>query len=429
MLTLKVEGKHINIELLSQEIIEYEFELEVPNSKYARGMDDSSLIIKGNVNYTLEHSPGAMEAIRAWSKREFKNDGGYYNLVKVAHIHRGEEVRSITFQNAYIIEYFEDYDVPSGQGDFTIILKQKLDKKEGIIVAPFSKIFQKPKQPRPTDMLVSNIMTGLLPSHMDINEGGSSTGNPILDYILTPEQRAKLLTANRRSRKLLNDDQISWLEMQPNHMRDGVDGLEEQILEITRAFQSSLTTEQVRQLNFSTSGVLEPLTNVQRLQLLQHLDANNGTFRDHNFLREIGVNPSDFARSLNHTATVIETEYRMVRQGTNLWEQTVLTMNQRAREQAAFVMGLAGMGMMAGGNRNSKGQGQQRPSSLPPRQTITSNKGKVIDITPSQNHTTLPNGHNPGVRGTPNSSVDILDSQGNLVTRRWLIAKDKHLET
>jgi len=36
-------------------------------------------------------------------------------------------------------------------------------------------------------------------------------------------------------------------------------------------------------------------------------------------------------------------------------------MNQRARDQAAFVMGLAGMGMMADGNRNSKGQGQQRP--------------------------------------------------------------------
>jgi len=101
-------------------------------------------------------------------------------------------------------------------------------------------------------------------------------------------------------------------------------------------------------------------------------------------------------------------------------------MNQRAREQAAFVIGLAGMGMMGGGNRNSKGQGQQRPSqgvtsppskNIPPKQTVISNKGTVIDITPSQTHSTSKT--NLGLNGVPNSSVDILDRQGNLVTRRW----------
>jgi len=84
-----------------------------------------------------------------------------------------------------------------------------------------------------------------------------------------------------------------------------------------------------------------------------------------------------------------ETKYEFTRQGTNLWEQTVLTMNQRAREQADFVMGLAGMGMMAGGNRNSKGQGQQRPpqgGGSPPKQTVTSNTGNVYDFTPSFPH-------------------------------------------
>lgn len=46
-----------------------------------------------------------------------------------------------------------------------------------------------------------------------------------------------------------------------------------------------------------------------------------------------------------------------------------------------------------------------------------SNLGNEIDITPSSNHSTVPK--NPGPKGTPNSSVDILDDAGNIVTRRW----------
>lgn len=48
---------------------------------------------------------------------------------------------------------------------------------------------------------------------------------------------------------------------------------------------------------------------------------------------------------------------------------------------------------------------------------IISNLGKEIDITPSTNHTTTTK--NPGLRGTPNSSIDIIDSAGNIKTRRW----------
>ena len=40
-----------------------------------------------------------------------------------------------------------------------------------------------------------------------------------------------------------------------------------------------------------------------------------------------------------------------------------------------------------------------------------------IDVTPSNNHFTV--NKNPGYKGTPNSSVDILDINGNVSTRRW----------
>ena len=48
---------------------------------------------------------------------------------------------------------------------------------------------------------------------------------------------------------------------------------------------------------------------------------------------------------------------------------------------------------------------------------VTSNLGNEIDITPSSNHSTVPK--NPGPKGTPSSSVDILDNAGNVATRRW----------
>lgn len=48
---------------------------------------------------------------------------------------------------------------------------------------------------------------------------------------------------------------------------------------------------------------------------------------------------------------------------------------------------------------------------------IKTNLGNEIDITPSSNHSTTSN--NPGLKGAPNSSVDILDGNGNIKTRRW----------
>ena len=49
--------------------------------------------------------------------------------------------------------------------------------------------------------------------------------------------------------------------------------------------------------------------------------------------------------------------------------------------------------------------------------SVTTNTGEVLDTTPSKTHFTT--NKNPGANGTPNSSVDIVDSHGKLKTRRW----------
>lgn len=51
------------------------------------------------------------------------------------------------------------------------------------------------------------------------------------------------------------------------------------------------------------------------------------------------------------------------------------------------------------------------------KDVIKNNLGKEIDITPSKAHTKV--NKNPGPFGEPNSSVDILDSKGELTTRRF----------
>ncbi|WP_342415161.1 WXG100 family type VII secretion target [Paenibacillus sp. FSL R10-2782] len=53
------------------------------------------------------------------------------------------------------------------------------------------------------------------------------------------------------------------------------------------------------------------------------------------------------------------------------------------------------------------------------KQTLTSNKGTSIDVTPSSNHTSTTTNPHPA-KGEPNSSIDILDKNtGEIKTRRY----------
>jgi len=52
-----------------------------------------------------------------------------------------------------------------------------------------------------------------------------------------------------------------------------------------------------------------------------------------------------------------------------------------------------------------------------PTGKVKSNFGNEYDLTPYDNHYDVYK--NPGPRGEPNTSVDIHDSEGNFVTRRW----------
>ena len=65
----------------------------------------------------------------------------------------------------------------------------------------------------------------------------------------------------------------------------------------------------------------------------------------------------------------------------------------------------------------AKKQGLKPNLQLFAENKIISTLGKEIDITPSKNHFSVDK--NPGTYGKPNTTVDILDSNGNIKTRRW----------
>ncbi|WP_219834728.1 hypothetical protein [Paenibacillus sp. R14(2021)] len=68
----------------------------------------------------------------------------------------------------------------------------------------------------------------------------------------------------------------------------------------------------------------------------------------------------------------------------------------------------------APGQNGAKGAGNEG------RQIVRTNLGNEIDITPYKNHTTAPSNRNPGLKGEPNSSVDIVDpNTGQIKTRRY----------
>jgi len=65
--------------------------------------------------------------------------------------------------------------------------------------------------------------------------------------------------------------------------------------------------------------------------------------------------------------------------------------------------------------RNDKGK------SKTDKEAVNTNKGNEIDITPTENYSS--SDKNPGPKGKPNSSVDILDKNGKIKTRRWYNSK------
>jgi len=127
-LRLTVEGSE-NISLGITNIIDVAFGSDIPKDSNARSTDlGSTLMIKGKILAAV----GGEEAddtkkLAAWSLVPAENSDCYRN-VKVDVISASQVVRQVTFPNAFIVGYEEDFSDDTGVGTFTLLLKQKKDK-------------------------------------------------------------------------------------------------------------------------------------------------------------------------------------------------------------------------------------------------------------------------------------------------------------
>jgi len=138
-LSLSVKGANIDIQLSEYEIDGFDFIYGAPESKYAKSGDERCLRITGRISAMIENNPAALASMREWANIG-RTSTDCYTFVKVSAIHREEEVRAITFPEAFVKAYEEKIDPHTGQGQLVLSLMQKPDKRTDIIIDPFNQM-------------------------------------------------------------------------------------------------------------------------------------------------------------------------------------------------------------------------------------------------------------------------------------------------
>jgi len=175
-LHLKITGGTVNIDLTGDEITLYEFNMDAPNSKYAKSMMECYMKLEGDIMYMTTHSPEALAQIRKWSEYEYAGERDkYYHFAELKYIYKDTLIRTTTFPDAYVTEYEEILNVHSGEGKFILTLKQKRDRMEWIAFdgESYGNVIRERKlkkqqelqlqaQPMPANLLFTNVATSSL---------------------------------------------------------------------------------------------------------------------------------------------------------------------------------------------------------------------------------------------------------------------------
>ena len=125
---LKIEGQE-TIELGVKSIETVKFLTDTPNDSNARSTDlGTSIIVTGKILAAVggEEADGTMK-IATWSVVPAEKADCYRKLT-VEMIAADQVVRKVSFPNAFVVDYTEDYGHEDGVGTFYLHMKQKKDK-------------------------------------------------------------------------------------------------------------------------------------------------------------------------------------------------------------------------------------------------------------------------------------------------------------
>ncbi|RFZ79600.1 membrane-associated protease 1 [Lacrimispora amygdalina] len=131
---VKVEGR--NAFELTQETVEtVKFVTDIPKDSNARARDTGATIIVTGKIRTAADGDLADSTLKAakWSLIPAESADAYQK-VTVTTIAAGQVVRQITYPDAFVIDYKENFKDVAGVGQFTLTVRQKKDKLDQIQV-------------------------------------------------------------------------------------------------------------------------------------------------------------------------------------------------------------------------------------------------------------------------------------------------------
>lgn len=128
---LEIKGKNDEIVLEKDSISSIKFISDTPNDSNARATDLSvGIEIVGKI---MSQTDDISKKLSYWSLVASESDDAYRQLVLEV-ISAGIVIRKITMTSAFIIDYEENFDTLNGTGKFKILIKQKKEKIEEIVI-------------------------------------------------------------------------------------------------------------------------------------------------------------------------------------------------------------------------------------------------------------------------------------------------------
>jgi hypothetical protein len=125
---IKIEGQE-NISLDVKNVLSVDFSTDTPDDSNARSSDlGTSIKVSGRILAAVngETADDTMK-IAKWSLVPAEKADCYRKL-HVEVLAAGQVVRKVEFPDAFVVDYYENFDDDSGTGTFYLHMKQKKDK-------------------------------------------------------------------------------------------------------------------------------------------------------------------------------------------------------------------------------------------------------------------------------------------------------------
>jgi len=133
-LRLKIEGAE-KVELGDHSLKTMEFTMDTPDDANARSTDVINTIKVTGKILTAVNGEEADDTIKLakWSVVRAEKADSYRKVT--AEMHTADQVvRKVHFPNAFVVDYAETYGDEDGNGTFSLTVRQKKDKIEGVTI-------------------------------------------------------------------------------------------------------------------------------------------------------------------------------------------------------------------------------------------------------------------------------------------------------